>query len=40
MTFSISFPKVFRSTMGWKDLGLSYTCLFGFRMMMVEDYLK
>ena len=40
MTFSISFPKVFRRTMGQKDLGLSYACLFGFGMMMVEDCLK
>jgi len=40
MTFLMSFPKVFRRTMGQKDLGLSYACLFSFGMITVEDCLK
>ena len=40
MTFSISFPKELRSTMGLKDLGESYNALLGFGITMVIEFLK
>ena len=40
MTFSMSLPKVLRSTIGQKDLGWSYTILFSLGIIIVEECLK
>ena len=40
MTFLMSFPKVFKRTMGLNDLEVSYNVLLGFRIIMVIDVLK
>ena len=40
ITFSMSLPRVLRSTIGRKALGLSYDCLFGLGMTIVIEILK
>ena len=40
ITFSMSLPRVLRSTIGWKAFGLSYDDLFGLGMTTVVDTLK
>ena len=40
MTILISLPNVLRSTIGQKDLGWSYNCLLGLRMITVDNFLK
>jgi len=40
MTFSISFPKMFKRTIGQNNLGNSYDILFGFGMIINNKDLK
>ena len=39
-TFSMSLPKVLRSTIGQKDLGWLYAALLGLDMITVKEHLK
>ena len=40
MSFLINLPKVFRRTIGLKDLGELYNDLLGFGITIVVDFLK
>jgi len=40
IAFSMSFPIVLSSTMGWNDLGVSYESLLSFGIIMENDFLK
>ena len=40
MTFSMSFPNVFKRMMGRNDLAWSYNVLLGLEMIIVDEYLK
>ena len=40
IAFSINFPSVLRSIIGWKTFGMSYKGLFGLEMMINNHFLK
>ena len=40
ITFSMSFPRVLRRTIGWNTFGWLYEVLFGLGMTIVDDILK